>query len=161
LKNDCSFQTGGGGPSLAVARYVRDYMKENSVHGSYCIGGITGYMADMLKEGLFRTLFDVQSFDASVTDSIANNPNHVEADVSWYANPFNKGCLVNDLDVSGARGARCRRRFNVDVLRATTALLRGAPAAHSDTARARISRSFTIPSKRNGVPSIRERGRLS
>ena len=42
LKNGCSFQTGGGGPSLAVAKYVKEYMKEQSIRGSYCIGGITG-----------------------------------------------------------------------------------------------------------------------
>jgi len=157
LKNDCSFQTGGGGPSLAVARYVRDYMKENSVHGSYCIGGITGYMADMLKEGLFRTLFDVQSFDASVTDSIANNPNHVEADVSWYANPFNKGCLVNDLDVVVLAALDVDVDFNVDVLTGHDGILRGASGGHSDTAAGAKLALITIPSMRNGVPSIRER----
>jgi citrate lyase subunit alpha/citrate CoA-transferase len=82
IKENCSFQTGGGGPSLAVARFVRDYMKSENIVGGYCIGGITGYMADMLKEGLFRSLFDVQSFDAAVTSSIAGNPYHMEADVS-------------------------------------------------------------------------------
>lgn len=30
LKAGCSFQTGGGGPSLAVARYVKEYMKAES-----------------------------------------------------------------------------------------------------------------------------------
>ncbi len=70
-----------------MARYVREYMKERSIRGSYCIGGITGYMADMLREGLFTALFDVQSFDAAVTTSMADNPYHMEVDVSCYANP--------------------------------------------------------------------------
>ena len=157
LKNDCSFQTGGGGPSLAVARYVRDYMKANSIKGSYCIGGITGYMADMLKEGLFRTLFDVQSFDAAVIDSIAHNPNHVEADASWYANPFNKGCLVNDLDVVVLAALDVDIDFNVDVLTGHDGILRGASGGHSDTAAGAKLALITIPSMRNGVPSIRER----
>ena len=157
LKNGCSFQTGGGGPSLAVARYVREYMKEKAVRGSYCIGGITGYMADMLREGLFTALFDVQSFDAAVTTSMADNPYHMEVDVSCYANPFNKGCLVNDLDVVVLAALDVDTDFNVDVLTGHDGILRGASGGHSDTAAGAKLSVITIPSMRNGVPSIRER----
>jgi len=157
IRENCSFQTGGGGPSLAVARFVRDYMKEQSITGSYCIGGITGYMADMLKDGLFRSLFDVQSFDAAVTSSIASNPYHMEADVSWYANPLNKGCLVNDLDVVVLAALDVDVDFNVDVLTGHDGVLRGASGGHSDTAAGAKLTVITIPSMRNGVPSIRDR----
>lgn len=157
LKDGCSFQTGGGGPSLAVARYVREYMREKSIHGSYCIGGITGYMAEMLREGLFDALFDVQSFDAAVTDSIAGNPRHMEVDVSCYANPFNKGCLVNDLDVVALAALDVDVDFNVDVLTGHDGVLRGASGGHCDTAAGAKLAIITVPSMRNGVPSIRER----
>lgn len=157
LKNGYSFQTGGGGPSLAVARYVKEYMKENSIKGSYCIGGISGYIAEMLKEGLFKALFDVQSFDAAVTSSIANNPWHMEADVSCYANPFNKGCLVNDLDVVVLAALDVDIDFNVNVLTGHDGILRGASGGHSDTAAGAKLTVLTIPSMRNGVPTIRER----
>ncbi len=157
LKEDCSFQTGGGGPSLAVARYVREYMREKSIRGSYCIGGITGYMAEMLKEGLFKALFDVQSFDASVTSSLGTNPYHMEVDVSCYANPFNKGCLVNDLDVVVLAALEVDRDFNVDVLTGHDGVPRGASGGHSDTAAGAKLTVITIPSMRNGVPSIRNR----
>ena len=157
LKEGCSFQTGGGGPSLAVARYVKEYMKEQSIKGSYCIGGITGYMAEMLSEGLFDALFDVQSFDASVTSSIANNPRHIESDVSCYANPFNKGCLVNDLDVVVLAALEVDKDFNVDVLTGHDGVLRGASGGHSDTAAGAKLTIITIPSMRNGVPTIRDR----
>jgi len=157
IRENCSFQTGGGGPSLAVARFVRDYMKDNAITGSYCIGGITGYMADMLKDGLFRSLFDVQSFDAAVTSSLANNPYHMEADVSWYANPFNKGCLVNDLDVVVLAALDVDVDFNVDVLTGHDGVLRGASGGHCDTAAGAKLSVITIPSMRNGVPSIREK----
>ena len=157
IKENCSFQTGGGGPSLAVARFVRDYMKDNAITGSYCIGGITGYMADMLKDGLFRSLFDVQSFDAAVTSSLAENPYHMEADVSWYANPFNKGCLVNDLDVVVLAALDVDVDFNVDVLTGHDGVLRGASGGHCDTAAGAKLSVITIPSMRNGVPSIREK----
>jgi citrate lyase subunit alpha/citrate CoA-transferase len=157
IDQNCSFQTGGGGPSLAVARYVKEYMKARGIVGSYCIGGITGYMADMLKDGLFRSLFDVQSFDAAVTTSIATNPYHMEADVSWYANPFNRGCLVNDLDVVVLAALDVDVDFNVDVLTGHDGVLRGASGGHSDTAAGAKLSVITIPSMRNGVPSIRER----
>ena len=157
LKNGCSFQTGGGGPSLAVARYVKEYMKSHAIKGSYCIGGITGYMASMLEEGLFDALFDVQSFDAAVTSSIANNPRHIEVDASCYANPFNKGCLVNDLDVVILAALDVDVDFNVDVLTGHDGILRGASGGHSDTAAGAKLTVITIPSMRNGVPSIRNR----
>ena len=157
IRENCSFQTGGGGPSLAVARFVRDHMKDNAITGSYCIGGITGYMADMLKEGLFKSLFDVQSFDAAVTSSLAENPYHMEADVSWYANPFNKGCLVNDLDVVVLAALDVDVDFNVDVLTGHDGVLRGASGGHCDTAAGAKLSVITIPSMRNGVPSLREK----
>jgi citrate lyase subunit alpha/citrate CoA-transferase len=157
MKDGCSFQTGGGGPSLAVAKYVRDYMKQKSIHGSYCIGGITGYMTEMLREGLFKALFDVQSFDAAVISSLLDNPGHIEVDVSWYANPFNKGCLVNDLDTVVLAALEVDVDFNVDVLTGHDGILRGASGGHSDTAAGAKLSIITVPSMRNGVPSIRER----
>ena len=157
LKDGCSLQTGGGGPSLAVARYVKEYMKGKSIKGSFCIGGITGYIADMLKEGLFKALFDVQSFDAAVTSSLVSNPYHMEADVSCYANPFNKGCLVNDLDVVVLGALDVDVDFNVNVLTGHDGILRGASGGHSDTAAGAKLTVLTMPSMRNGVPTIRER----
>lgn len=157
LNEGVSFQTGGGGPSLAVARYVRDYMKNTGIRGSYCIGGITGYMADMLKDDLFNVLFDVQSFDMAVTSSMADNPRHMEVDASAYANPFNKGCLVNDLDIVALAALDVDVDFNVDVLTGHDGVLRGASGGHSDTAAGAKLAIITVPSMRNGVPSIRER----
>jgi citrate lyase subunit alpha/citrate CoA-transferase len=157
LKDGFSFQTGSGGPSLAVAKYARDYMKEKSIKGSYGIGGITGYMADMLKEGLFDALFDVQSFDAAVTASMAENPRHIEVDASWYADPFNKGCLVNDLDIVTLAALDVDVDFNVDVLSGHDGILRGASGGHCDTAAGAKLAVIVVPSMRNGVPSIHER----
>ena len=157
LVENCSFQVGAGGASLAVAKYVRDYFKETGIRGSFGIGGISGYMADMLQEGLFRTLFDVQSFDAAVTKSILENPNHIEIDASWYANPFNKGCIVNNLDVVVLAALDVDVDFNVDVLTGHDGVLRGASGGHCDTAAGAKLSIITIPSMREGVASIRDR----
>ena len=51
------------GTSLAVAYYVKNIMKERNVKGSFASGGITGYFTQMLEEGLFENLYDVQCFD--------------------------------------------------------------------------------------------------
>ena len=42
-------------------------MAEKGIVGSFGLGGVGGRMAEMHEKGYFRTLFDVQSFDASVT----------------------------------------------------------------------------------------------
>ena len=62
LKDGFSFQTGAGGASLATAMYLEKIMKQQNIHGSYAQGGITGLLVDMLNEGLFRALLDVQCF---------------------------------------------------------------------------------------------------
>ena len=40
VKNGFSYQAGSGGISLAVARYLKDYMKANGIKGSFASGGI-------------------------------------------------------------------------------------------------------------------------
>ena len=64
LKDGMSFQTGAGGISLAVAAQVKNLMKSKNIVGSFAAGGITGYIVDMYKEGLFKALFDVQCFES-------------------------------------------------------------------------------------------------
>ena len=63
IKNGFSYQAGTGGVSLAVVRFLRDYMKENHIIGSFGSGGITSTMVELLNEGLFTGLLDVQTFD--------------------------------------------------------------------------------------------------
>ncbi|HSD22113.1 MAG TPA: citrate lyase subunit alpha, partial [Anaeromyxobacter sp.] len=95
LRDGFSMQTGSGGISLAVAENVRDMMRRQDVKGSFGCGGITGFFVDMLEEGLFRALFDVQCFDLRAVESMRRNRNHVEISADTYANPFNAGAVVN------------------------------------------------------------------
>ena len=111
-----SFQMGVGGASLAVAKYLAEYMREKGIRGSFGLGGVGGYLAGMLEEGLFDAVFDVQSFDSAVTKSIHEDPRHIEIDSSWYANPFNAGCLVNNLDCVILAALEVDCDFNVNVL---------------------------------------------
>ncbi|MDR0622631.1 MAG: citrate lyase subunit alpha [Deltaproteobacteria bacterium] len=134
LKNGFSFQTGAGGASLAAAHYVGQMMREAKVKGSFALGGITGYMVDMLEEGLFGNLYDVQSFDLESVRSMSRNPNHVEVSADLYANPFNSGCLVNDLDAVILGATEIDIDFNVNAITGSDGVLMGAAGGHPDTA---------------------------
>ncbi|MEF9974013.1 MAG: citrate lyase subunit alpha, partial [Clostridia bacterium] len=76
LKDGFSFQTGAGGASLAVTQFLKPIMKRMNVTGGFALGGITGHLVDMLKDGYFEKLMDVQCFDLQAVQSIRENPAH-------------------------------------------------------------------------------------
>ncbi|MDR1481019.1 MAG: citrate lyase subunit alpha [Synergistaceae bacterium] len=151
-----SFQMGAGGASLAVSVYLEEYMKKKGIVGSFGLGGISGHMSRMQREGLFKAIFDVQSFDAAVTESMSENPGHVEIDSSWYANPFNSGCLVHNLDCVILAALDVDINFNVNVLVGNDGALRGASGGHCDTAAGARLSIVALPSFRGGVCSIKD-----
>lgn len=99
FKDNFSLQTGTGGSTLAVSRFIRDEMLKKNIKASFALGGITKQMIEMHEEGLIKNIFDVQDFDLTAVESISRNPMHHEIDASFYANPHNKGCIANNLDV--------------------------------------------------------------
>ncbi|MBB6480205.1 citrate lyase subunit alpha [Spirochaeta isovalerica] len=129
-----SIQTGSGGASLATTKYLRDYMIERNVKASWGLGGITSQMVKLHEEGLITKLLDTQSFDLDAVKSIANNRYHTEISASYYANPLNKGCAVNKLNVVILSALEIDVNFNVNVLTGSDGVLRGASGGHSDTA---------------------------
>ncbi|MBV1758984.1 MAG: hypothetical protein KMY55_14225, partial [Dethiosulfatibacter sp.] len=134
LKEGMSFQTGAGGTSLAVASYLKDMMKEKRITGSFMSGGITGYLVDMLDEGLFKCIMDVKCFDLSAIDSLKRNKNHQIMSASMYGNPHNKGALVNALDIVILGATEIDLNFNVNVTTDSNGFIMGGSGGHSDTA---------------------------
>jgi citrate lyase subunit alpha/citrate CoA-transferase len=134
VKDGLSFQTGAGGTSLAVAAELKEIMKNKGVVGSFAAGGITGYIVDMLKEGLFRNLFDVQCFDLDAIESYRDNPRHQGMSGSMYGNPHNKGAVVNNLDVMILGATEIDTDFNVNVTTGSDGVIMGGSGGHSDTA---------------------------
>jgi citrate lyase subunit alpha/citrate CoA-transferase len=134
LKDGFSFQTGAGGTSLAVAAELKSMMKETGIQGSFAAGGITGYLVDMLEEGLFQNLLDVQCFDLRAVESYRDNPRHLPMDASMYANPFSKGAAVNQLDVMILGATEVDLDFNVNVTTGSDGTIMGGSGGHSDTA---------------------------
>jgi citrate lyase subunit alpha / citrate CoA-transferase len=134
LKNGLSFQTGAGGTSLAVAKYLKDAMIKNDIKGSFAAGGITGYLVDMYEEGLFKSLFDVQCFDLKAIESYKNNKAHQGMSASMYGNPHNKGAVVNNLDIMILGATEIDTDFNANVTTGSTGYIMGGSGGHSDTA---------------------------
>ncbi len=133
LKDGLSFQTGAGGISLAVADYLRDYMIENEIQGSFASGGITGYLSKMLEEGLFTSLFDVQCFDLEAIDSLRNNDNHLRMSASLYGNP-EVSAVVDNLDIVILGATEIDTDFNVNVSTGSDGVIMGGSGGHQDTA---------------------------
>lgn len=134
LKNGFSFQTGAGGVSLAVAHFVRQRMEQEQIVGSFALGGITGYMVEMLEKGFFKKLIDVQGFDLEAIRSIQTNPNHLEVSANFYASPFNAGCAVNKLDVVVLGATEIDVDFHVNVVTGSDGVIMGGSGGHADAA---------------------------
>ncbi len=134
VKNGMSFQTGAGGTSLAVASELKDIMRREGVVGSFASGGITRQLVEMLEEGLFRTLFDVQCFDLEAVDSYRNNETHQAMSASMYGNPHTKGAVVNNLDIMILGATEIDTDFNVNVTTGSNGVIMGGSGGHSDTA---------------------------
>lgn len=134
LKNGFSFQTGAGGASLAVAKYLKELMLKENIKGSFGMGGITAYLVDMLEEGCFEALMDVQCFDLRAVQSIRENPKHREVTASHYASPTTKSAIVDNLDVVILGATQIDTDFNVNVHTDSNGYIMGGSGGHSDTA---------------------------
>ncbi|MGL4607279.1 MAG: citrate lyase subunit alpha [Eubacteriaceae bacterium] len=134
LKNGFSFQTGAGGISLAVAKCLEEIMKAEEIKGSFCMGGITGYLVQMMKKGYFEKILDVQCFDLEAVESIRDNKNHEEISATRYASPRAKSAAVESLDVVILGATQMDVDFNVNVHTDSNGVIMGGSGGHSDTA---------------------------
>ncbi len=156
LRDGFSMQTGSGGISLAVAENVRHAMRRQEVRGSFASGGITGYFVDMLEEGLFQALLDVQCFDLRAVESMRRNRNHVEISADTYANPFNSGAVVNRLDCVILGATEVDVDFNVNVNTESSGHLLHNTGGHSDTAAGAELSIIVAPSIRGRLPIVKD-----
>ncbi|MBR2672730.1 MAG: citrate lyase subunit alpha [Oscillospiraceae bacterium] len=154
LKDGFSFQTGAGGASLAAAAYLKDIMVRDNIKGSYVMGGITGYMVDMLNAGCFEAILDVQCFDLKAVESIRTNPKHREVSGSQYASPTAKSCAVDGLDVVILGATEIDMDFNVNVHTDSNGYIMGGSGGHSDTAAGAKMAMIVAPLVRARVPIV-------
>ncbi|MCS3602161.1 citrate lyase subunit alpha/citrate CoA-transferase [Buttiauxella sp. BIGb0471] len=154
FKEGFSLQTGTGGASLAVTRFLEDKMRSRGIHAAYALGGITSTMVDLHEKGLIKKLLDVQSFDRIAAESLAHNPNHIEISANQYANWGSKGASVDRLDVVVLSALEVDTRFNVNVLTGSDGVLRGASGGHCDTAVAAALSIIVAPLVRGRIPTL-------
>lgn len=149
-----SMQTGSGGASLAVTRFLREKMIAKGIKASFALGGITGSMVDMHEEGLIKKLLDVQSFDLRAAESLKNNHFHQQISASYYASPGNPGTAVNQLDFVVLSALEIDTDFNVNVLTGSDGVIRGAIGGHPDTADGAEIAIVVAPLIRGRIPTI-------
>ncbi|MFZ2270676.1 MAG: citrate lyase subunit alpha [Trichococcus flocculiformis] len=153
-KQGFSFQTGTGGASLAVTRFLKDSMIEDGIKASFALGGITNAMVELLEEGLVGKIIDVQDFDHPSAVSLGNNVNHYEIDANMYASPLSKGAVINQLDTAILSALEIDTDFNVNVITGSDGVIRGASGGHSDTSAACKMSLVISPLIRGRIPTI-------
>ena len=157
LKDGFSFQTGAGGASLAAAKFLKDIMLEKKIQGSFGLGGITGYMVDMLQAGCFRSLMDVQCFDLKAVESIRSDPRHQEISAMQYASPSSRSAVVDSLDVVILGATEIDTDFNVNVHTDSNGYIMGGSGGHSDTAAGSKLAMIIAPMFRARLPIVTDR----
>ncbi len=157
LKDGFSFQTGAGGASLAAAKFLKDIMLKENIKGSFGLGGITGYMVDMLNAGCFESLLDVQCFDLDAVESLRSNPKHQEISATRYASPSARSAVVDSLDVVILGATEIDTDFNVNVHTDSNGYIMGGSGGHSDTAAGAKLSMIIAPLSRARLPIVTDR----
>ncbi|MEI9698164.1 citrate lyase subunit alpha [Moellerella wisconsensis] len=154
FKEGFSLQTGTGGASLAVTRFLEEKMRRHNIHANFALGGITSTIVDLHEKGYIRKLLDVQSFDRAAAESLARNPNHIEISANQYACFDSKGASVDRLDIVVLSALEIDTQFNVNVLTGSDGVIRGASGGHSDTAVASKLSIIVAPLVRGRIPTL-------
>ena len=157
LKDGFSFQTGAGGASLAAAKFLKEIMLEKEIQGSFGLGGITGYMVDMLQAGCFKSLLDVQCFDLKAVESLRTDPRHQEISAMHYAAPGERSAVVDILDVVILGATEIDTDFNVNVHTDSNGIIMGGSGGHSDTAAGAKLSMIIAPMFRARMPIVTDR----
>ena len=154
LKDGFSYQSGASGITLATTYFLKDYMEEHNIKGSFASGGSTAALVEMLEKGLFKTILDVQAFDTVAVKSLRDNPNHLEMGSSMYANPYTAGCVVDKLDCVVLGATEIDVNFNVNVVCESNGLIAHGIGGHQDTAEGAKLTIIAAPLLRGRLPII-------
>ncbi len=157
FRDGFTFQTGAGGPSLAVNRFLEPLMIEKDIKMRWALGGISKPTVELLEKGLIENIVDTQDFDLDAVRSVHSHPRHFEISTSAYANPMNKGAFVNRLDFVILAALEIDTDFNVNVITGSDGILRGAPGGHPDAAAGAKCTIIVTPLVRGRIPTVCDR----
>ncbi len=155
-KDGIGFQTGAGGISLAVTKYLGDFLRTDGLKAAYINGGITQFAVDLLHEGIAEKLLDGQVFDTSSIDSLRDDVMHERLNLCMYANIHSKGCMVNVQDVGFLGATEIDIDFNVNVNTHSDGMLLHGIGGHSDVAAGAKLAMMVLPAYRKRIPVIRD-----
>ncbi len=153
FKDGFSYQTGVGGASIASTISLGKIMEERNVRMGFGVGGLTKPMCDLLANGQVDALLDTQDFDLDAVKSVSN-PKHFPITASEYANPFNKGAVVNKLDFVILAALEVDVNYNCNVVVGSDGMVTGAQGGHPDTAAGAKCTIVITPLTQGRIPAV-------
>lgn len=154
FKDGYSFQTGAGAIPVACTNYLADATEKAGIQASFALGGMTGAIVEMYKQGLLRSMLCSQSFDAVAARAIAENPGILEIDNSMYANMFNKSCALDQLNFGVLGALEVDVDFNINILTGSSGEMMGGLGGGPDVAGGADISIVTLPIIRGRIPSV-------
>ncbi len=153
FKDGFSYQTGVGGASIASTISLANIMKERGIRMKFGVGGLTKPMCDLLINDQVDALLDTQDFDLSAVESL-KDLRHYRISAGEYANPFNKGAVVNKLDFVILAALEVDINFNCNVVVGSDGVVTGAQGGHPDTAAGAKCTVVITPLLQGRIPAI-------
>lgn len=153
FKDGFSYQTGVGGASIASTISLAKIMKERNIRMRFGVGGLTKPMCELLENDQVDCLLDTQDFDLSAVESV-KNPKHFRISAGEYADPFNKGAVVNKLDFVILAALEVDVHFNCNVVVGSDGMITGAQGGHPDTAAGAKCTIVIAPLLQGRIPAI-------
>ena len=153
FKDGFSYQTGVGGASIASTQYLAEIMRARDIHMGFGVGGLTKAMCQLLDDGMARVMLDVQDFDLDAVNNL-KNVNHHRIPAGVYANPLNKGAVVNKLDYVVLASLEVDVHFNCNVVVGSDGMITGAQGGHPDTAQGAKCAIVICPLLQGRIPAI-------
>ena len=153
FKDGFSYQTGVGGASIASTISLAKIMKERGVRMRFGVGGLTKPMCDLLINNQVDCLLDTQDFDLAAVEDV-KQLKHFRISAGEYADPFNKGAVVNKLDFVILAALEVDVNFNCNVVVGSDGMITGAQGGHPDTAAGAKCTIVIAPLLQGRIPAI-------
>ena len=128
-------------------------MRERNIHMGFGVGGLTKAMCQLLDDGMARVMLDVQDFDLDAVHNL-KNVNHHRIPAGVYANPLNKGAVVNKLDYVVLASLEVDVHFNCNVVVGSDGMITGAQGGHPDTAQGAKCAIVICPLLQGRIPAV-------
>jgi citrate lyase subunit alpha/citrate CoA-transferase len=153
FKDGFSYQTGVGGASIASTISLAKIMKERGIRMKFGVGGLTKPMCDLLVNGQVDCLLDTQDFDLDAVMSV-KDLKHFRISAGEYANPYNKGAVVNRLDFVILAALEVDINYNCNVVVGSNGVITGAQGGHPDTAAGAKCTIVIVPLLQGRIPAV-------